>query len=88
MYQCEECGQVFDEAKPMIEKHTEIPPPNEEVFYVCPYCHSSNYHESVQCSQCEDYIDKSLRTQYVEAKNGDVVCNNCLHDYFEERYGA
>lgn len=89
MYQCEECEQVFEESKPMIEKHTEIPPPNEETFYVCPYCGSSNYNEVVQCCVCDEYIEKELKSQYVEFKDTwDIVCDNCLHDYCEERFGA
>lgn len=74
MYICNNCDNQFDEPRAVKEIHDEVPPPNEEIFYVCPNCGSSDYYE-------ED-IRSDLKSLYVYfADKGDIVCNDCLHNY-------
>ena len=86
MYLCSNCGTHFEEPKETIEVHHEVPPPNIEVFYDCPKCGSGNYDEIVECLYCNEDIKEELKSLYVKFANGDVVCNNCLHDYCVDKF--
>ena len=86
MYRCTNCGELFDEPMKTIEIHKEVPPPNVEVFYDCPRCGSSNYDEVVICDYCNEDLREDLKSVYVKFRNGDIICNSCLHDYCVEKY--
>ena len=82
MYICNDCDNQFDEPRAVKEIHDEVPPPNEEIFYVCPNCGSSDYYEAVVCCYCNEDIRSDLKSLYVYfADNSEIVCNDCLHDY-------
>ncbi|MBQ3547677.1 MAG: hypothetical protein IJA44_04305 [Clostridia bacterium] len=50
MYRCKECTRKFETPKKVVETHGQIAPPFE-VFYVCPFCKSTNY-ERIAVSFC------------------------------------
>ena len=84
MYICNDCDNQFDEPRAVKEIHDEVPPPNEEIFYVCPNCGSSDYYEAVVCCYCNEDFPVELKSLYHKFKNGDVVCREHLYDYCED----
>lgn len=39
------CNFIFEEPQRIVDKHYEVPSPNEEYFYICPYCGSDSFKE-------------------------------------------
>lgn len=84
MLKCNECGVVFPAPTEYKERHDEIPPPNVRFYNGCPRCGSPDYDPVCVCVECGDTVSDAA--DYIEFKNGDIVCNRCLHDYCKERY--
>lgn len=59
MYICLGCGATFYSPKRITEVHTELEDRAEESFYVCPYCESGWYEETVACENCGTVIGES-----------------------------
>lgn len=78
---CSDCGARFEEPKAVKEPHYELTPTAYETFYVCPKCGNSRYYEAVICDYCQEDINADLHSLYVKFSSGDVICNECLHDY-------
>ncbi len=74
---CVECGALFERAKVVFERHGMDTPPYEELF-VCPYCESTDIHQSHRCNVCGDWITGS----YVETVDDNRICDGCYtkHD--------
>lgn len=70
MYKCNNCGQVFDEAKTVTETHGFAHGPFEKLC-VCPCC-NGDYSESKQCKQCGEW--------HFEDELFDGYCTDCLRD--------
>lgn len=88
MFLCEECGELFEEpVQKVYSHHSEVEYNCNEFFSACPKCGSDNYFSAVKCCECRQEINEELDSLYVRFDNGDLVCNDCLHDYCKERYG-
>lgn len=88
MYFCENCRQTFENPKQEKEIHLELDSKDEEIFGICPYCHSTFYTDDiVECEVCEKVLVKEEKNDYVCFLNNEIVCNKCLHDYVVEKYG-
>lgn len=89
MYLCEECGEIFEETKQDIYAyHFEVEGNKIEYAYVCPYCGSENYISVIKCDECGIDINEELDTLFVKFDNGDIICNDCLHDYCNRKYSS
>lgn len=88
MYLCNNCGVTFDEPHQGVIYHDEVDFQKEEYYSVCPRCEENDFDEVVTCKMCDDFIVKNETEKYVAFNNGDNVCNDCLHDYCKERFGA
>lgn len=86
MFLCNDCGEVFDEPHEATIYHSEVDYQCEEYYCVCPSCGENDFDEVVQCEVCDDFIVKNEREKYIAFSNGDNVCNNCLHEYCEEKF--
>lgn len=73
MKYCLDCENCFNEASVLVEIHTEVPEPNKESYYVCPYCRSPNYVEAIHCCLCGEVI----RDRYIELDTGQEICSGC-----------
>lgn len=86
MYTCADCNVQFDEPEMVIEPHYELTPTEYETSYACPCCGSSEYYESVECEYCNEDIRLELKSLYIKFKNGDIICNDCLHEYCQDKF--
>ena len=64
MYKCLNCGEIFEEAKPIKEDWGES-------FSVCPYC-NGDYEEAKQCQECGEW--------HAENEMYDGWCEKCLRE--------
>ena len=76
MYICLDCGYLFNEAKPYVEKHGLDTPPYEHLKG-CPNCLSGSYVETPKCDICGTYATN----RYIVTKEGQVVCDQCYKQY-------
>ena len=69
MYYCKNCGREFEKAEKSYETHRLADTPFE-VFYVCPFCKSQNFHEKnlTHCRCCGSRLPKG-QTEY--------CCDSC-----------
>lgn len=79
MYYCRECNKEFVCPIKTIESHGLDSPPYEELE-CCPFCKSTDFIESIECSICGDII----KYDYVKLKSGECICDDC---YTTERVG-
>ncbi len=86
MFICNDCGEIFDEPRQSIILHDEVDCQREEYYDTCPSCGENDIDVVVQCTVCNDYIAEYKREDYVAFESGDVVCNECLHDYCVENF--
>lgn len=71
MYLCLDCDNIFEEPKFYIETHGLDSPPYE-TWWGCPKC-AGAYTEAMHCDECGDWISG----EYIELKNGFVICRKC-----------
>ena len=74
MYICEDCGEVFAEAKTIEERHPYGMTYATEYWAVCPYCESSNFEKAKQCERCGELV----------AELHDGLCDCCYGDMYGE----
>ena len=70
MYICNECEEVFEQPKVVVERHPWGMGYAEEEFCECPCCGSGNFEEAEECSLCGEYV----------AELEDGLCNICYSD--------
>lgn len=75
MYYCENCKSVFDEEdlEDCYETVTTDPYPMGYSYAVCPYCHSDDFCNAVQCDGCGEYIVG----EYIKLYNKECYCEDC-----------
>ena len=62
MFICNECGEVFEEAKVIEERHPYGEGYATEEWFVCPHCGDSHIEEAKKCSRCDEYVADSETT--------------------------
>ena len=70
MYICEDCGEVFEDAKTIEEHHPYGMTYATELWAVCPHCESTNFDEAKQCERCGELV----------AELHDGLCDICYSD--------
>lgn len=55
---CEQCGEVFEQAKVIVELHPYGNGVAEEEWYVCPRCEGSRITEAQLCNHCGEYFSE------------------------------
>lgn len=83
MYRCDN-GHIFDE--PVIKTVHHTDPSGYEHLSVCPECENDSLTEVIVCEYCDKSVQADLTSEYITFKNGDVICNDCLHDYCENNF--
>lgn len=62
---------------------------------MCEICKQSHCHnmcpnadppEEVTCCKCGNNFYINETDEFIEFKNGDIVCNDCLRDYCKENF--
>lgn len=80
MYQCTNCGQMFDSPKEVTDFYSEYwGTPARHTTTVCPYCESDEFDEMDKCEICGEYIAP-----------GEELCENCrelIHDIGDDIRG-
>ena len=74
-YICLNCGSLFDEPKPFVERHGLDTPPYER-WNGCPECGGA-YTEAHGCDICGE----TIVMPYIKLANGDRVCSRCYINY-------
>ena len=78
---CFNCGAVFDSDGYEVEYVDGFP------VHVCPKCGGDDYREAIECDCGGAVIDTNYFDRgYVRFKNGNDVCDECLHDYCKENF--
>lgn len=72
MHICLDCLHIFAEPKYFLEPHG-FTDGQYEHRNGCPFC-GGTYITAKECSQCGSYISND----YIQLKNGDLVCENCF----------
>ena len=74
IYLCKECGNIFEKAVLMTERHDAPFPPYEE-WYGCPNpkCCSGAYVEVKDCKACM----LTITGEYITTNDGFNYCENC-----------
>lgn len=75
-YYCLDCEGVFDTPLQYTEYHNGVDVPGE-LFYVCPFCRSSDFVPAKKCDVCSDYI----KDDYIITEDGQIICGNCYTSY-------
>ena len=89
MYRCSDCDELFEEPRKITEHWEGMNIPDggyDLVSKLCPYCGGSDYEEVIVCEICHEDVVLDLKRLYVKFKNGDIICNDCLHDYCVDNF--
>lgn len=90
MYKCNK-GHVFEEPARRVEHITGINIPDggyDESYSCCPECKSEEIYEAVECDYCQVTFSKDSEEYLYFKESGDIICNECLHDYCMENFGG
>lgn len=71
MYVCIECGETFDRAEHVIDRHGLDTPPYEE-YDCCPHCFSWSFIDAFSCAACGE----TIVNDFVEIGD-DRYCESC-----------
>lgn len=92
MYRCEN-GHVFDENEAIcINQHVSgfnVPDGGyDETQTCCPECKSDEIYAVIECDYCGMHFPKFGNEYLYFKEDGDIICNDCLHDYCVDKFGA
>lgn len=73
MYICNNCGEVFEEAKVIEEHHPYGMGTATEEWYVCPHCEDTDFQAAQECERCGELV----------AELNDGLCECCYGDMYE-----
>ena len=72
MYICNNCGEVFEQADIVEERHPYGETYATENWYVCPYCGDTSFDEAQKCERCGVYV----------AELDEGLCDCCHGDMY------
>ena len=69
---CSECGEIFEMARVISERHGLDTPPYERLN-ICPFCESTDIHQAHRCEVCGEWITDD----YIILSTSERICEEC-----------